>query len=175
VFPDVPLRPTDPGDRADMRAWSKFVDEVLMSSVSMLGWQTRFRPLFRDADPAELERRFARIPLKEMQVKWATTVGPGFSDAELDDSRRKIRLAIERMEAMLAGADWLAGPAYSLADINAYPMIEGAARLYPEAWTAEHAARSMDWLARINARPATQAAFATSRHGNAPGKAADAA
>ena len=174
VFPEMPLRPSDPGERAIMRVWSKWVDEILMPTVSMLGWQARFRPLFRSYDRAEFERRMQSIPLKEMQVKWRTMAGPGFSAAQLDESRRQIRWFIARMEEALADAPWLAGKTYSLADINAYPMIEGVTRLYKEIWNEQDLPRSVEWLARINERPATRAAFSYSRFQNLPGRARDA-
>ncbi len=40
VFPLVPLRPADFYLRQRMRVISKWTDEVLMPSVSMLGWHT---------------------------------------------------------------------------------------------------------------------------------------
>ena len=53
-------------------------------------------------------------------------------------------------------------------------MIEGVTRLYDEIWNEKDAARSMEWLTRLNERPAVRAAFAYSRFQNAPGKARDA-
>jgi glutathione S-transferase len=108
-----------------------------------------------------------------MRAKWRTMAGPGFSDAQLEESRRQIRWFIGRMEDALGRTPWLAGGNYSLADINAYPMLEGVTRLYPEIWNEKELPRSVEWLARINARPAVQAAFGFSRFKNAPGKARD--
>ncbi len=174
VFPEVALRPADPVARARMRVWSKWIDEILMQSVSMLGWQTRFRPLAQSMSKAEFAERMKHVPLKEIREKWETTAGPGFSEAALEDSRRKIRWFIERMEQVLGEDLWLAGKDYSLADINAYPMIEGVTRLYTEIWNENDAPRSIEWLARVNARPAVQAAFGYSRFKNTPGRARDA-
>jgi glutathione S-transferase len=109
-----------------------------------------------------------------MRVKWQTMAGPGFSDAQLEESRRQIRWFIARMEEALRKSPWLAGPSYTLADINAYPMIEGVTRLYQEIWNEKDSPRSIEWLARINERPAVRAAFAYSRFKNAPGEARDA-
>ena len=157
-----------------MRVFSKWNDEILMSSVSMIGWQARFRPLASGIDKAEFARRMARVPLAEIRAKWEIAAGPGFTPAELEESRRKIRWFLERMEQALGTGPWLAGRSYSLADINAYPMIEGVTRLYPEIWNEKQVPRSIGWLARINARPAVQAAFGHSRFKNAPGRARDA-
>jgi glutathione S-transferase len=174
VFPEVPLRPAHPVERARMRAFSKWNDEILMPAVSMLGWQARFRPLASAIDKAEFARRMARVPLAEIRAKWETTAGAGFGLAELEESRRKIRWFVARMEEALGKGPWLAGPGYSLADINVYPMIEGVTRLYPEIWNETQAPRSIEWLARVNSRPAVQAAFGYSRFKNAPGRARDA-
>ncbi len=173
VFPEVPLRPADPVARADMRIWSKHVDEVLMASVSMLGWQYRFRAFAQTLPGEEFAQSMTRVPLKEMREKWSTIHGAGFTEAQLEESRRRIRLTVDRMERRLAGAPWLAGERYSLADINTYPNVEGAARLYPDYCCERLVPRTTAWLRRIGERPATRAAFATSRFGNAPGRAAD--
>lgn len=174
VFPDVRLRPADPVERARMRIWSKLVDEVLMPSVSWIGWHLRFHPFIKDLSREDFEGRVRSVPLKEMRDKWTKTYEDSFSEAELDESRRKIRWVVDKMEAILAGSNWLAGGAYSLADINTYPMLEGATRLTPEIVNEEAAPRSLEWLARIGERPAVGRAFGYSRFGNAPGKAADA-
>ncbi len=174
VFPETPLRPSDPAARACMRVWSKWVDEILMQSVSMIGWQVRFRPLAQSMSKAEFAERMKRVPLKEIREKWEITAGPGFSEAQLEESRRKIRWFVERMEQALSEGPWLAGRDYSLADINAYPMIEGVTRLYKEIWNGKDVPRSIEWLARMNARPAVKAAFGYSRFKNAPGRAQDA-
>jgi glutathione S-transferase len=175
TFPDPPLRPAEPYERARMRVFSKFVDDVLMPSVSRLGWQFRFRDFAQSIPDGEFAERMARVPLEEIREKWSTIHGAGFSDGQLEDARRQIRRAIERLEAMLATSDWLCGGAYSLADINAYPNVEGAFRNYGEYCDRSRGPRTAEWLARVAARPATQAAFAMSRFGNRPGVAVDAA
>jgi glutathione S-transferase len=174
VFPDVPLRPADAYDLHRMRVISKWTDEILMPSVSMLGWHTRFHPFAKRLPEEEFQRRLAKVPLKEMRDKWETTRKGSFTKVELDESRRKIRWTLAKMEEILAQSPWLAGRNYSLADINTYPMVEGAARLYREFCNLDNVPRSMEWLARINERPAVKAAFALSRFHNAPGKALDA-
>lgn len=174
VFPQTPLRPVDPYQRHRMRVVSKWNDEVLMPSVSMLGWHTRFHPFAKSLPEDEFQRRIARVPLKEIRDKWQTTREGSFTKEQLDESRRKIRWMLATMEKILAESPWLAGGEYSLADINTYPQVEGVTRLYKEFWSEENVPRSMEWLARINDRPAVKAAFALSRFHNAPGKALDA-
>ena len=173
VFGDAPLRPQAPVERARMRIWSKLVDEVLMPSVSAIGWHLRFHPFIKGLGAEDFEGRVAQVPLKEMRDKWRKTYDDSFGEGELSEARRRIRWVVEKMEAILDDTPWLAGSSYSLADINTYPMLEGATRLAPEIANEDFAPRSMAWLERISARPAVAAAFAYSRFGNAPGKAAD--
>jgi len=174
VFPQVPLRPADFYLRQRMRVISKWTDEVLMPSVSMLGWHTRFHPFAKSLLEDEFQRRVARIPLKEMRDKWETTRKGSFTEEQLNESRRRIRWMLAKMEEILVKSPWLAGGEYSLADVNTYPMVEGVTRLYKEFWTDKNAPRCIEWVARINDRPAVKEAFALSRFHNAPGKALDA-
>lgn len=174
AFPRVPLRPADPYKRHRMRVMSKWNDEILMPSVSMLGWHTRFHPFAKSLSEEEFQRRVVRVPLKEIREKWETTRKGSFTEDQLSESRRKIRWMLGKMEEVLVQSPWLAGPEYSLADINTYPQVEGVTRLYKEFWTEKNVPRSMEWVARINERPAVKAAFALSRFHNAPGKALDA-
>ena len=78
----------------------------------------------------------------------------------MDESalRQRLSLPVGRMEATLAKAPWLAGPAYSIADIDAYAVVDPLRELAPESVNASATPRLMDWLARIAERPAVRAA-----------------
>ena len=160
VFPEAPLRPADPYWRAVMRTWSKFVDEYFCPALSMIGWHFMVRKVAAAIRKDELEAVLARIPMKRQRDKWRTVAGDSFSEAELAESRRRLGVSVGKMEAMLAGTEWLAGDDYSLADVNTYSMAAGVARLHAEFLNDEVAPRTMDWLRRMDARPGVQAAQA---------------
>jgi glutathione S-transferase len=65
----------------------------------------------------------------------------------------------------LANGAWLAGPDYSIADIDAFAMLRVIGDLAPEVVNAEATPRILEYVARISARPAVQAALASSRSG----------
>lgn len=159
VFPDVPLRPADPVARAQMRVWSKFVDEYFCPALSMIGWHLMVRRIAQSIAKDELAKLLDRIPLKEQRDKWATVAGDSFTEEQLADSRRKIGVSIQRLEALLAKSPWIVGAEYSLADVNSYSMVAGVPRMFPDLMNAENAPRSLDWLERMNARPAVQQAL----------------
>jgi glutathione S-transferase len=160
VFPEVRLRPTDPVARARMRVWSKFIDEYFCPALSMIGWHLMVRRIAKAIATDEFEKLLERIPLPEQRQKWATVAGESFTDEQLADSRRRCGLSIQRMEAILTKYKWLAGDDYSLADVNSYSMVAGMPRLMPEHMNQNNAPGALDWLARMDARPAVQAALA---------------
>jgi glutathione S-transferase len=51
TFPDPPLIPKDPAERAQMRLWSKFVDEGLFDGVTELSFSAMFRERMRAMTP----------------------------------------------------------------------------------------------------------------------------
>jgi glutathione S-transferase len=160
VFPEVPLRPADPVARARMRVWSKFVDEYFCPALSMIGWHLMVRRIAKAIAKDDFEKLLERIPLPEQRQKWATVAGESFTEEQLADSRRRCGLSIQRMEAILANYKWLAGDEYSLADLNSYSMVAGMPRLMPEHMNEDNAPRALEWLARMDERPAVKAALA---------------
>lgn len=161
AFPDAPpLRPAAALDRADMRAWNKFVDEQVMNFVSIHGWNRRVRLVAEKFSDAEFEEYLARIPLVEQRDKWRIARG-GFDAKALDNADRKVRFAVERAEARLAQADWLAGPDFSLADINLFAMCAvSLKRLFPMLGDSERYPNFWRWNDRVAARPAVIQAMA---------------
>jgi glutathione S-transferase len=159
AFPAVPLRPENLAQRAQMRIWSKFVDEYFCPALSMWGWHLMVRRVAQSLSKNELEKVLERIPLKEQRDKWATIAGESFSEAQLEESRRKLAVSIGRMEKILAKSRWLAGSGYSLADVNSYSMVAGVPRMFPDIMNPKTAPLACAWLDAMNARPAVQAAL----------------
>ncbi len=171
VFPQVPLRPRSPAARAQMRIWSKFVDEYFCPALSMHGWNVLVPGIVARLQSGEFDKLLERIPLKEQRDKWKTAATHSFTEEQLADSKRKVGISIERMEKILAKSRWLAGDEYSLADVNSYSMVVPVPRFFPEFLNEKVAPRTMDWVRRMNERPAVKAALAMARN-PPPGTAA---
>jgi glutathione S-transferase len=163
VFPEVRLRPEDPVTRARMRIWSKFVDEYFCPALSKIGWSVLVPKIAARLKSGELEEALKKVPLEEQKKKWRDAAAETWTKEELDDCRRKVTESIRRMEHILETSTWLAGEEYSLADVNSYSMVAAVPRLVPDAMNESVAPRGMEWLARMNERPAVEAALATSR------------
>jgi glutathione S-transferase len=173
LFPETPLRPADPVARANMRIWSKFVDEYFCPALSMIGWHVRIRQTAKSIEKERFAKLLERIPLEEQRQKWATIGGDSFTAEQLADSRRRLVVSATRMEKILSAGPWLAGATYSLADLNTYSMAVALPRLMPESVSEAKTPCLLDWLARMNARPAVKAALAMTRRDPKTGKRVD--
>lgn len=160
VFPEIPLRPADPVERANMRVWSKFGDEYFLPAISMIGWHTMVRRIAQKLKKDELEEMLSHIPLKEQRDKWATVAGESFTEEQRAESRRRIGVSIEKLEAALSKNAWIAGRTYSLADVNLYSAVSSARRMFPEFVENGKAPALETWFAKMDQRPAVKAALA---------------
>jgi len=161
AFPGtLPLRPADPLGQARMRYWNKFVDEHVMNYVSIHGWTRRAAHTARQVDEAEFEALLTRIPLPEQREKWRQARA-GFNEGDLDNATRKVRLAVDKVEARLGETPWLAGDMFTLADINFYSHCAMMlVRLFPEIGVPEELPRLFEWMDRVASRPGVAAALA---------------
>jgi glutathione S-transferase/GST-like protein len=168
AFDGPPLRPQSPHERWRMRVWSRFADEYLGPSLSMIAWSRFIGPMMRQRDPNELERALDAIPTAERRAAWTTTIQNSFTPAQLAESMRRIGVAANQLEEALREHRWLAGSVYSLADINVFNMAAALPRLMPDVASATRTPRLVEWIQRIEERPAIRAALAFSRNSLRP-------
>ena len=166
VFPKAnPMRPSDPYLAAQMRIWTKWVDEYFCWCVSTLGWHRRIGPLARTLSDAEFEEHLKSIPIYEQQVKWRRA-REGFPQETLDEEMRKIEVSVRKLEARLAESEWLAGPDFSLADVCNFAIANTMEVNYADLVNEAETPHLLAWIKAIQLRPGAQKMFA-----NAPGKA----
>jgi glutathione S-transferase len=157
AFPEVPLRPADPWERAEMRVWTKYVDEYFCPALTVLGAH-RATPFASKIDKVEMARRLANMPNEEVRRKWETVSNTGYSEEALADATRKLANVAAKLEQQLSdGRQWLVGENYSLADIKWYSMVPGLPRLLPNLCNAETAPHCVAWLERMAGRSAVAA------------------
>jgi glutathione S-transferase len=165
AFPEKSLRPADALGQNKILGWARFINEVFMPAANTLGCHTYLAPQLKGRDPASLEAALARIPMKFLQDGWQLALTDGYSAELLEDSQRKVGLAVRRIEDALARSDWLVGDTYSLADIDAFAICNSLTALTPGVVNEAATPRLVAWLKRIRARPAVQAALGVSRTG----------
>jgi len=155
----VKLRPDDSYGRAQMRVWTKWVDEYFCWCVSTIGWERMISRMARAIGDEEFEERVKRIPIPEQQTKWRNARA-GFPQAVLDEEMRKIGVSVRRLEARLAQSEWLAGDMYTLADICNFAIANGMQFGFAEMVNPSDTPNLIRWIEQINARPAAKLMYA---------------
>jgi len=154
AYPEPPLRPRSPLERARMREWTLYIAEEPTWAVKVPSFQKNIRPeLAGRYTDDEIGAIAAKMPNRETAARWVKAVREGFSAAEIQASLDRLAGTLARMEAALAGAPWLAGGEYSLADVDMAPFVHRIAALDAR-MLLEPRARVTDWYARMRARPA---------------------
>jgi glutathione S-transferase len=158
TFPDPALAPRDPYGRARMRLWTKQLDEdVHDASAAILSFGIAFRHQYLER--GELgQKMLEAIPNVFKRERRRDVVEKGPQSKHFVIAVERMVLLLDEMEEALGAQPWLAGDAYTLADVAFTPYL---ARL-------EHLAilglvgkrhRVADWYQRCKARPSFREAI----------------
>ena len=169
TLPGEDLLPAEPFDRYRARASGQFLGAHLGSLVPILGCVKYVSPKLARMDRAALDARLASVEPVERRNAWHALLNGTYTPQILDTARERLKFPLARVEKTLSEGAWLAGPRYSIADIDAFAMLRCLPDLAPELVNARVTPRIVDFIARIEARPAVKAALATSRSGK-PGE-----
>ncbi|MGZ3256245.1 MAG: glutathione S-transferase family protein [Croceibacterium sp.] len=156
---EVRLRPADSFGRAQMRIWTKWVDEYFCWCVSTVGWHRYVGGMVKNLNDAEFEEMVAKVPVTEQQVKWRRA-REGFPKDMLDEEMRKIAVSVRKLDDHLADNEWLAGGMYSLADICNFAIANGMEMGFSELVNENDTPHLLRWIRQINERPAAKDMFA---------------
>ncbi|MEI6720589.1 MAG: glutathione S-transferase family protein [Betaproteobacteria bacterium] len=159
AFPAVPLRPADALGRARVREWTLYIATEPTWAIKAPSYQKNLRPALQGTkSEAEFAEIAAKMPDQENAQRWVIAATRGFTEAELDIELARLAQTLDRMQAALETSAWLAGDAYTLADVDMAPFVHRLAAIGQGAMI-ETRPRVADWYARISARPAFKTAF----------------
>lgn len=156
VFPAAPLSPADPYERARMRAWRQFIDEVPTAAIRVPSYNRyirhKWRSMSQEAFDALVERRTVR-------KQFYRNMGREGSSAEDErNAVERLRETIVRMDRALRAGPWLIGEQMTLADIALVPTLVRMSDIgLAGVW--DDKPRVADWLARVEARPSFARTF----------------
>ena len=166
ALPGESLLPKAAYDQYRARASGQFLGAHLGSMVPVLGCARYLAPRLAAMDRAALDAKIAAIEPQERRLGWQSLVDGTYTPEILATARDRLKFPVSRVESQLAQGPWLAGPNYSIADIDAFAMLRVLPDLAPEVVNPPATPRLCEYLERIEARPAVRAALATSRSGN---------
>jgi glutathione S-transferase len=154
AYPDPPLRPADPYERAVMRNWIRHADERI-GNLIVFNWVHSLAKVASKWSDEELAEKLRNVPSKERQEAWLRAARKPYTEEERAAARAKLVAMLDKMEETMRQTKWLAGNAYSIADIALVPFIKRIdEEIAPDEMTPHHHPRVADWWAKIQARPA---------------------
>ena len=153
IFPDRPLMPVDAAERAQVRQWTKLVDEEIHEAGSVLSFCAMFRDRMLAAEEEDREKRFRNVgnPIREdlYRSSVANGVGSPFAFRAIASYERMARDLERRLEE---AGDWIAGGCYSLAETAMTPYFARAEYLrLLDIWIADRP-NAAAWWRRIKSR-----------------------
>ncbi len=158
VFPRPRLTPEDPVERASMRAWMRFLEEVPTAAIRVPSFHMALAQRYAALDAEGFRAQVADIrPLRKHFYRRMGSEGFGREDVEA--SLEELDRTLARMQEALGRGPWLMGRDFTLADIVVMPSIDRLADLgLAKMWEA-HYPRVAGWYARLQARPSFAQTF----------------
>jgi glutathione S-transferase len=156
-YPATSLSPADNKDRARMRAWLRFFEEVPTVAVRFPSYNAAFARHFGNMSADEFRGLAKSKPLRD-KFLGEMDKEKGFSVDKLKQAEDSIRKTVTRMEQALGQADYLLGSRLTLADFCVLPLLVRMEDLgYAFLWSDKPGVTA--WLARMKARPSFRAAY----------------
>jgi glutathione S-transferase len=152
TFPQPPLAPEDPYGRAKMRLWTKQLDEDIHdASAAVITFAIAFRHQYLDKGDLGT-KMLNQIPNIFKRERRADVIAKGTKSQHFTIAVRRMVQLLDEMEESLSAQDWLAGTAYSLADVAFAPYLTGLEHL--NIFGIVGARRSVaKWYERCKSRP----------------------
>jgi glutathione S-transferase len=162
AFAQQPLYPATPVHRAQVRLWTKAVDEDLHPACLALTYVVSHRHTLLANGLGSFEE-FVKCATPEEAAARASKWQWIQLGLEAPGAAERIRVYdayLHQMESALAHSDWLVGNQFSMADIALAPYVNRLAALGLDAvWTRRRLPRVARWFERMRARPTFAAAL----------------
>lgn len=165
ALPGPTLLPEDSYAHYRARAWNQVLGASVGPVLSSLGCARYLAPLLREREMSQLQAEIARIQPEERRSRWQAVVDANPSGKDLETLRQRLVVPVKRVEEALGQSKWLTGAAYSIADIDAFAMLDPLPDLAPEVVNESATPRLCEFLHRMHDRVAVRAALARSKSG----------
>lgn len=158
-FPERPLLPRDAVLRARIRAFTKYVDLSPTVDIATPTFRAWVGPASAKLPKEDLLRQIEHIPEPGTRARWRHTVNNQISDGDVDAAYLAIERFLGRMESLLSPGPYLFGSDYTLADVEATPIVVRLQHLSRGDLIAKYP-RTEAWFSRILELPNFAATYA---------------
>jgi glutathione S-transferase len=156
-YPETSLTPPGTKERAKMRAWLRFFEEVPTVAVRFPSYNAAFARHFSTMTEDEFQSLAKSKPLRDKFLGEMDKT-KGFSIDKLKSAEDSIRKTVARMEPELAANEYLLGPHVTLTDFCVLPsMIRMEDLGYDFLWKDKPGVKA--WLERMKNRASFKSAF----------------
>ena len=155
AFPDVPLRPANAIGRAAMRQWTIRPDAGMHKAFGLLSFAVAFRHQDSSKQMENRAKQNGGKPPSEAVKDLMNVIEHGLDSPAMTPQIGVVRQVLADMATRLEGHDWLAGDAFSLADIAMLPYVCRLRDLAQDwLWAQDGSYSGVGrWLDRCYARP----------------------
>jgi len=157
------LIPKDAYSRAQMRMWTKAVDEQLHPACGELTFVCCHRHIVLRLPPEKLEEFLESTPDQSVTSKWKARkqeiVREGFNAPGIEETIRLYFNYLVKMDETLLKSKWLAGDTFSLADIGLAPYVNRLDMLSMSGMWEGRLPGVERWCDAVKARPRFKEAF----------------
>jgi glutathione S-transferase len=164
ALPGMQLRCADAFGHYRERALAQFLG-ALGADVSLLGCIRYLAPGLLGRDGQTVKSRLQAVEPLERRNVWMMLIDGTCDEKLVARVRERLQFPLGRVEQTLGSSPWLAGPAYSIADIDAFALLRPLATLAPDLVNERATPRIAEFLQRMHERPAVMKALALSRSG----------
>ena len=165
IQPDTTLHPTDPWERAQVRYWTKAVDEDLHPACGAVTFVCSHRhTVLRNLGPEGAEKFLASTPKISVTSNWKEQkdgfVRYGFEAPGASEKVRLYDTYLQKMDAALQDQDWLVGNRFTIADVALTPYVNRLAMMSMRGlWEGGRLPHVERWFAQIEALPNFKSCF----------------
>jgi len=159
VFPTPSLVPVAPVERAHLRAWLRFVEEVPTPAIRVPSFHLALVQLYANLD--EERFRTQEADARPLRKHFYHRMGlEGFSKAEVAVALEELGLTLRRMEERLEKkGPWLFGDDLSIADIVVTPTIDRMNDLGLSFMWEQKYPQVSNWYEQWKGRPSFDATY----------------
>jgi glutathione S-transferase len=155
AFPAPALMPRDLHLRARVRMANKLIDEYVHNACLILTFGTAFRPWFSGLTGDEIDQRLAKSPLKKRTEYKRDVALRGLESQYAREALEHYEKLLKLIDQWSIDGGWLAGSAFSLADIAVIPYVYRLDLLrLSRLWDKRGGVAA--WYARVLERPSVK-------------------